>query len=303
MITTDIVPATNMAIVKAMPPETQALAITNMLTEARSWLAHAVEATDPTSVANFKAQMATVVEATKQLGLSKEIQLDAIEMVRRAERGVGKAIRGGQERGEISTMGNRNNYGGPDGPAHRQSPIGTLSSPSDFLPTGSDRAATYAITDDVTDEDFDAALTEAKAEGNVSRANVVRKIKAPGEATYSERQSAKWDRVATLAASGSSSQQIARDVGMGEAGVKSGAKQRGIDIRADRILGRVHRLDSNRIIRESVSALENIISGLALINPDDIDQEEAKKWTDSLTASRDALSQAIRKIQKRKSIQ
>ena len=35
----------------------------------------------------------------------------------------------------------------------------------------------YDLTDDVTDEQFDTALSEAKAEGNLSRANVVRKIK------------------------------------------------------------------------------------------------------------------------------
>lgn len=42
------------------------------------------------------------------LGLSKEIQQDAHEMVRRrAEYAVGKAIRAGQERGEIRVSGQR----------------------------------------------------------------------------------------------------------------------------------------------------------------------------------------------------
>ncbi len=35
----------------------------------------------------------------------------------------------------------------------------------------------YALTDDVTDEEFDTAIEEAKGEGNLSRANVVRKVK------------------------------------------------------------------------------------------------------------------------------
>ena len=83
---------------------------------------------------------------------------------------------------------------------------------------------------------------------------------------------------------------------MKEAGVKAGAKDRGIEIRADRVLGRTHRLDSNRIIRESVDALENIVNGLALVNYDDVDLEEAQTWVDSLTKSISALSKANRQI-------
>lgn len=67
-MSTDLVPADNMAALDGMDAPTRELAVTNMLTEARSWLAHAVEATEPQAIANFKAQMATVAEATKQLG-------------------------------------------------------------------------------------------------------------------------------------------------------------------------------------------------------------------------------------------
>ena len=52
-----------------------------------------------------------------------------------------------------------------------------MSRPAEYLPHGSDRAAAYALADDVTDEHSAAAITEAKAEGNLSRANVVRKVK------------------------------------------------------------------------------------------------------------------------------
>jgi len=276
-----------------------------MLEQAHTWLAHAVETSAPArDIADFKAFIATAADAAKRLKVSKEIQVDAEVMVRRSERALGQSIRGGQERGEIATRGQRNETSNQ----YTSGPVvhNTRSTPSDFASPAElmgNGAGIYDMTDDVTDDDFETAIEGAKDEGNVSRANVVRKIRAPGESTYSEQHAAKWERIAALAASGSASSQIARDVGMSEAGVKAGAKDRGIDIRADRILGRVHRLDSNRIIRESVSALENIISGLALINPDDIDPEEAKKWTDSLTASRNALSKAIRQIEKRKSIQ
>ena len=100
-----LVPVDNMAAVEALDPQAREVAVTQMLTEARAWLAHAVESTGPQVIANFKAQMATVAEATKQLNLSKEIQLDAQEMVRRAERGVGLAIRKGQAEGTINRIG------------------------------------------------------------------------------------------------------------------------------------------------------------------------------------------------------
>jgi len=40
----------------------------------------------------------------------------------------------------------------------------------DIVPNANERVATYAVTDGVTDEQFDEALTEAKDEGNLSRA-------------------------------------------------------------------------------------------------------------------------------------
>ena len=224
-------------------------------------------------------------------------------MVRRSERALGQSIRGGQERGEITKRGE----GGVQGdyvrgglPVRGAKGLGkTFCSPSDFASPAElvgNQAGIYDLTDDVTDDDFETAIEGAKDEGNVSRANVVRKIKAPSESTFSGQQSAKWDRIANLAASGSSTPQIARDVGMSEGGVKHGAKMRGIDIRADRVVGRTRRLDSNRIIRESVDALENIVNGLTLVNYDDIDLEEAQTWADSLTKSISALSKANRQI-------
>jgi hypothetical protein len=167
-----LVPVDNIAAVEALDPVSRELAVTQMLSEARSWLAHAVEASEPQSIANFKAQMATVAEATKQLGLSKGIQMDAQEMVRRAERGVGLAIRKGQAEGTIRSRGDdtRTDLSGHN----------TLVSPTAFVPHDElvgNGAGIYHLTDGVTDEQFDGALTQAKAEENLSRANVVRKIR------------------------------------------------------------------------------------------------------------------------------
>jgi len=189
MTSAEIVPVSNIAALEQLDPLHQELAITNMLGEARQWLAHAVEATEPRPAAQFKAMVATIAETTKQLGLSKEIQLDAVEMVRRAERGVGKAIRKGQEEGTVRKPSAGGGY-----PSHQNvlpasdRQYDNKARPTDFAP-GYDLSSTnggiYAMTDDVTDEDFEEALSAAKAEDNMARANIVRKVKKKQKAPES----------------------------------------------------------------------------------------------------------------------
>lgn len=54
-----------------------------------------------------------------------------------------------------------------------------MKSPKEFFKSQEDGTATHAVTDGVSNERFDEAIDEAKAEGNLSRANVVRKV--PGQ--------------------------------------------------------------------------------------------------------------------------
>ena len=155
---------------------TSEVAVTGYLQQARDWLATAVEQTGPEQIAAAKAEIATAAEATKQLGLSKEIQLDAQEMVRRAEYALGKAIRKGQAEGEIAKRGQTSS---------------DLKSPQDFGSRGEMYGANGAdgllgLADSIdSPSDFDDAIAAAKAEGNLSRANVTRKA-APHRARPSK---------------------------------------------------------------------------------------------------------------------
>ena len=150
------------------------VAVTSYLEQARQWLATAVEQTGPEQIARAKAEIATAAEAAKQLNLSREIQDDAVEMVRRAEYALGKSIRKGQSEGSVA------HHGGA-----RRSTTGTptLKSPSEFATkqelsgAGHGQPGIYALADDVEPEQFDAAIDAAKAEGNLSRANVARKAR------------------------------------------------------------------------------------------------------------------------------
>ncbi len=116
-------------------------------------------------------------------------------MVRRSERALGVAIRQGQEDGTVRSKGEG---GGPTGDYLRGEstvhidPVrdSNMISPKQFFTHGTDAVQTYAVTDDVTDAQFDAALETAKEEGNLSRANVVRKVVELG--SCQQRQADKW---------------------------------------------------------------------------------------------------------------
>ncbi|WP_315106262.1 hypothetical protein [uncultured Microbacterium sp.] len=276
----------DIALLDSLPKEQQELAVTMMLDQGRQWLVRALEATNPArDVADFKAFVATVAEAAKQKKLSEDIQMDAVEMVRRSERALGVAIRKGQEAGEITTKGNRENYGGPH---HRQSLDKTLSSPTDFLPHGNDRMATYTMTDDVTDEQFESVLAEAKGEGNLSRSNVVRKIK--NLQSFSEVQAEKWQQIADLANDRLTSSQIAKRVGMTEEGLRAGARRKGIVFPADEVLGKTKRINGLDVLERIVSSIEADESVLGLIEFESITPEQAAELLQRLTSPLRAIN-------------
>lgn len=181
-----IVPADDMSALESMDPAGREVAVTLYLTDARDRLALALVETGPAQVAAIKAEVATAAEATKQLGLSKEIQADALEMVRRCEYALAKAIRAGQEAGTIKRQ--REGGGWPSEVQVQNTAQKTTA--RDYFNNHMEQTEAYAMADGAeTDEQFEKALTEARAEGNLSRANVVRKIKdvpAPQSTTRPE---------------------------------------------------------------------------------------------------------------------
>src|SRR5262249_47258596 len=152
----------------------------------------------------------------------------------------------------------------------------------------------YAMTDGVSDTDFEDAIGEAKAEGNLSRANVVRKVRrrrgeppapagqGPDPADRSPRAAARRPGlVSEVAASGMSSCQIGERLGIGDDRVRQVAREHDIDIRADAVLGRTRRLDSNRIVRETAHSLEGLAMGVDLADLALLDPAEASEWAAS----------------------
>jgi hypothetical protein len=165
------------------------------------------------------------------------------------------AIRRGQQGGEIAKRGDRGRpgvHGGNPNDRHDDH----LRSTRSLFRHGDERADTYAMTDGVSDADFEDALGEAKAEGNLSRTNVVRKIRQrrTGASAGPRDQAAGQppsDLIARHAAAGLSSRQIADLLGIGAHQVRDIAGEHSIAIPADVVVGRTRHPDANRIVRET----------------------------------------------------
>src|SRR5262249_11788859 len=80
---------------------------------AKAWLTEALEHGEIEQIAEIKSQAEAVRVYTAQKQLGKDAQLAAAEIVRRAERGIGMAIRRGQQSGEIAKRGDRGSRGAP----------------------------------------------------------------------------------------------------------------------------------------------------------------------------------------------
>lgn len=159
-------------LVGVSPQEQSAVA---RLTVAIEALTDTVNMMPLAEVVDLKPQLVTIQVATRELGMSKDAEDLAGEAVRRCEWKIGRLIREGQEAGEIASQG---------GARRSTTATPTLPSPTDFATkqelsgAGHQQPGIYALADAATTAaDFDAALAEAKAEGNLSRANVARKAR------------------------------------------------------------------------------------------------------------------------------
>ena len=275
---------------------------------ARAWLREALEHGEIEQIAELKSQAEAVRVYTTQKQLGKDAQLAAAEIVRRAERGIGVAIRRGQQTRGIRRRGDHGGRTAGNGDGNTISRPG----PADYATIGELRgnsAGIYHMTDGVSDEDFEEALTEAKTDQDLSRANVVRKIRqrrgsppGPGEQTpapadrSSAAAQARRKLIGDLAGRGMSSRQIAGQLGIGDHRVRAVAREHGIPIPADAVIGRTRRLDSSRIVRQTVHALEGLVMGVDLADPTELDPAEAAAWAASITRSTRALSRFAHQI-------
>lgn len=279
---------------------------------ATALLREALDRGDIDQIAELRSQAEAVRVYTRQRQLGADAQLAAGEIVRRADRGIGIAIRRGQKAGEITQRGDHQGNQHTNGRVARGD--SSKPAPTDFasrgeLYGGGGKAGVYHLADGVSEEEFEDALTEAKAEGDLSRANVVRKIRqrAPAGRDDGEQVPEPGDRSSQAAArrvelirrqsaEGSTSRQIAGLLGIRDDAVRRIAREHEISISADEAVGRTRRLDSNRIVRETANALEALARGAGLVNPAELDKAQIPGWAGSITASLRELSRLVKTL-------
>lgn len=253
---------------------------------AKEWLAQALAQGDIEGIVELKSQAEAIRTYTAQKQLGKDAELSAQEIVRRAERGIGLAIRKGQEAGVIHAHGGQT----------RDVGVTDIRSVSDSTGMPRDAVAElYPLVDDVTDEAFEEAVTEAKAEGNLSRANVARKAKRePGKRKWSDEAFA--ETIRDLSSRGYTSGQIAAELEMTEPYVRERSRKLGVTITADEITRKTRRLDSDRIVTNMATTLEGLALSAPLVTLTDLDPDQIEHWATSLTDSLRTLQKFHKQI-------
>lgn len=224
---------------------------------ARALLVEVLVRGDPDQMGEIRSQAEAMRFYAIQKQLGGEAQLAAAEIVRRAERGLARIVREGQEHGQINT---RRDGGWAAHNLDRNAGI-IKKSPGDYLGHGRARSDIYAMVDGVTDEDFEAALAEAKSESNLSRANVARKTR-----------------------------RLREDRPSGERHARSHV---GVPAGLDAQLG------SNRIVEVTVSTLEGLVTGAEQVNVAALDEAELPHWTGSMISSLRLLSMLANAMRER----
>lgn len=283
--------------IDSLPAEQRGEIITKALEESKSWLAVATKGTDPTPIAEFKAWAATVAEMAHQKGLAEEIQLDALEMVRRAERGIGVAIRNGQESGEIRTSRD----GNPRSELALQSLEGKRTvADAAKVEHYSALVPIYEMTDGVTDEEFEEAIEEGRDEKNLSRANVARKAQNVSGGRVSRLQKA--EKIREMASQGYSSRQMEGPLSTSDGTIRKIARAHGIEIPADRVTARTKRIDPERVMQEAITTLQGVEYGLGLLSQADYDAftpEQVRAWLGALSTPYRAIRGLMKELNNR----
>ena len=99
-----------------------------------------------------------------------------------------------------------------------------------------------------------------------------------------------------MAEEGYTSRQIAAAIGIGVESMPEFRGRHGIEVPADKAVGRPRRHDSTRILNETVTTLEAVVMGLDLIEVTDLDQHEVEHWAASLTNSIRSLNRFTTKL-------
>jgi hypothetical protein len=220
-----------------------------------------------------------------------ECQLRASATVRLAERTLALTIRAGQHAGRIRRQGDNTDR---------------LPSPNDIAGMA-DLGRFYVMADDVTDEEFAAAIRTCMAHRNTSRAYLQRVLAAangtedegwiPDPLDRSpEAVTRRRELIRELAGQGLSSRQISAKTRISEPTVRRTAADMGVEIPADTVMRGRRRADSNHIVDEVVASLDGLVAALELVDVTALDPARKQNWAAPLTDSLRALNRFAKQI-------
>jgi hypothetical protein len=195
----------------------------------------------------------------------------------------------GQAEGEITTPATSGkkttrNQWGDFAPLHDTELPTTLRSPVEIFNNHAEATDSYAMADGVSDEEFELAISEAKDDGNLSRANVrrsVERVKIEGPTTLPGRIAV----ARKLAQSGNTSEQIAASLSMSRPGVVKFLRRHEIEVPADAHVRNTRNLDSQRIVTAAVGQVDGIGMLFDRIDYSQLDLTDAKGWVEILNQS------------------
>jgi DNA-binding NarL/FixJ family response regulator len=97
------------------------------------------------------------------------------------------------------------------------------------------------------------------------------------------------EQIRTLAAKGNTSRQIAEALGIGDEHVRNLANKLDVTL-PDKAIGRVQRIDPNRVVTEAAITLDGVVMSLGLVEVTQLDPDQIAEWATSLDQSLKSLN-------------
>jgi DNA-binding CsgD family transcriptional regulator len=149
-------------------------------------------------------------------------------------------------------------------------------------------------------EVVEQVIAESTDERPPSRRSVLQRLadtarEHPIPAARRRPRAERAEQIAALALAGHTSRQIAEQLGVDAVYVRALAREEGITL-ADAAIGKTRRPDANRIVNETVTALEGLTLGLQLVEVTQLDRDQVDAWATSLSNSLRSLNRLAKQL-------
>lgn len=250
-------------------------------------LATLLDCGDLDTVHGFKLWAVQLATQAYSRGLNKAVVVEAQEIARRSERALAMAVFAAQKSGLVMSV---------RGSAGR--------SPRDFFASVRENIDAYEMAG-VDDELFEEIIKLHRIDGKITRGGVASDCKErSGRKVTSltprvEIPTDPDDLIRELAAEGATSAQISDRLNVPTAMVRKRAKAAGIDMPADRLMANTHKINPERIVRETVNMLSGIEYGLNVLTLADygaMSPELSEEWVHALEGPMRAMRKLVKEL-------